>query len=56
MAERDEDRGGLRGELRTLARGKASRTPFVAFLGVNLFLLVLAVLISLIVLVVIWLL
>jgi len=56
MSEQDDDRGGLKGELRTIARGRASRTPFVAFLAVNLFLLVLAGVIPLIVLVVVWLL
>lgn len=53
--EGKDERRGLRGELRTFARGRANRTPFIAFFGVNLLLLVLAAVLSLIALLAWWL-
>jgi hypothetical protein len=51
-----DERRGLRAEVRTFAHGRANRTPFVAFFGVNLVLLVPAALLSFVALLAWWLL
>lgn len=50
-----DDRNPVEEELTELSRGRADRTPFVLFFGVNALLLVLALVIAAIALVVFWL-
>lgn len=56
MSPEEHDRPGVvEEELKTLSEGRAERTPFVLFFGVNALLLVVALAIALVALVAWWL-
>lgn len=55
LSNEPEEPGALEEELHTLAEGRADRTPFVLFAGVNAILLGLALVIALVALLAWWL-